>query len=66
MFGTSALGEISKCRRQQQARLSHQQPTREEVTQPNQPSTTANQNQIDSQHHGTEIRDSETTRDNMR
>ncbi|KAH7553590.1 hypothetical protein JRO89_XS12G0030800 [Xanthoceras sorbifolium] len=60
MCGTSILGEVLKYRRQRLARSS-QQLSPQEVTQPNQPSTTAHQNQTDSQHQGTEIRDSETT-----
>ncbi|KAK1563483.1 hypothetical protein Q3G72_028123 [Acer saccharum] len=67
MYGTSFLREVLRYRRRWLARSRQQQSHQEEVTQtqtqPNEPSTTPSQNQTDSQHHGTETRDSETTRD---
>ncbi|KAK4833183.1 hypothetical protein QYF36_000146 [Acer negundo] len=69
MFGTSILREVLRCWRLWLAMSRQQHNHQEEVTetqtqtQSNQPSTTPSQNQTDSQHHGTETRDSETTRD---
>ncbi|KAK0583867.1 hypothetical protein LWI29_004227 [Acer saccharum] len=65
MYGTSFLREVLRYWRRWLARSRQQQSHQEEVTQtqtqPNEPSTTPSQNQTDSQHHGTETRDSETT-----